>query len=66
MGAQWMDLWRTAAQIDYIIAKATSPSEALHWLGVDDNLELLRRRLASQVYMDRTHDKTEAAAMLAV
>ena len=65
-GSLWTDLWHVATQIDFILGKAASPEEALHWLGVDDNLELLLRRLASHIYMERTNDKAGATAMLGV
>ena len=60
------DLWHVATHIDFILGKASSPSEALHWLGVDDNLELLLRRLAAHIYMERTGDRAGSAAMLGV
>ena len=50
----------------HTVGKAASPEEALHWLGVDDNLELLLRRLASHIYMERTGDKAGATAMRGV
>jgi len=69
-GARWIDLWTTAAQSDFVIGQASARGDAA-FIGVlssDDILELSLslRRLASYLYVTRTHDKTGAAHILGV
>eukprot|EP00933_Yihiella_yeosuensis_P011689 TRINITY_DN119254_c0_g1_i1.p1 TRINITY_DN119254_c0_g1~~TRINITY_DN119254_c0_g1_i1.p1 ORF type:complete len:225 (-),score=19.05 TRINITY_DN119254_c0_g1_i1:615-1226(-) len=64
--AQYTDLWTTAAQVDFKLAKAKSPSQLIHLLSSDDSTEVSLRRLASWVYEKRTKDRTGASSMLAV
>ena len=65
-GSQWVDLWSTASQVDFQLAKGKTDSEINHMLDTDDSLEIMLRHLGAYFYEARTHDRTGAAMMRAV
>ena len=65
-GSQWVDLWSTASQVDFLLAKCKSDVEIAHALDTDDTLEIMLRHLGAHFYEARTHDRTGAAMMRAV
>ena len=65
-GSQWVDLWSTASQVDFILAKCKNDSEIGAALDSDDSLEIMLRHLGAYFYEARTHDRTGAAMMRAV
>ena len=65
----WLDLWTTATNIDFILTSAAQKQGEMgirQALAQNDILEIGLRRLASQIYYDRTRDKTGSQAMLGV
>ena len=44
-GALWCDLWHSATQVDFILARASSGPEVLEWLATDDTLDIILRRV---------------------
>ena len=64
--SQWVDLWSTASQVDFIIARAGTDHELEVLLDSDDSLETMLRHLGAFFYESRTQDRTGAAMMRAV
>ncbi len=63
---KWLELWNLASTIDFRLGRCSDSIDEMKLLATDDFLEIGLRRLAAQVYEDRTHDKAGAKAMLAI
>ena len=65
----WVDLWTTATNADFILTSAAQrggEGAVRDELSRSDVLEIGLRRLASQIYFDRTRDRAGSQAMLRV
>ncbi len=65
-GPEWVDMWHSASEIDFVLGPLRSDAEIYHTLAVNDGLEMKLRNPSASLYENRTGDRAGAAHMLAV